>query len=146
MAASARGKTATYLCHEEFSVDTQDHEDHTFCGMMFDVCIPMGQRPVDVVRIESVWVRGALGPLTVWTTETSFQGKHETQSAWEKIYDKKHRASFKNMVEVRMHERARDCAYTRACARTFVRERRRGCAREGEQSGKHHDGYHYEQA
>jgi hypothetical protein len=24
------------LVHEQFTVDTRDHEDHTFCGVMFD--------------------------------------------------------------------------------------------------------------
>ena len=28
---------ADHIVHEQFTCDTRDHEDHTFCGIMFDV-------------------------------------------------------------------------------------------------------------
>jgi hypothetical protein len=45
-----------------------DHEDHTFCGVMFPVECKTGL-PVDHMIITSVSVRGALGPLTVWVSK-----------------------------------------------------------------------------
>ena len=33
--------------------------------------------PVEYVEIQSISVRGELGPLTVWQTPNTFQGKHE---------------------------------------------------------------------
>ena len=39
MASLIREKDAHKLVHESYSVDTADHEDHTFCGVMFDLCI-----------------------------------------------------------------------------------------------------------
>jgi hypothetical protein len=46
-------------------MDTKDREDHTFNGIMFDLEVP-DVVPIDIVRIDSVWVRGELGPMTVW--------------------------------------------------------------------------------
>lgn len=124
------------LVHENFTCDTRDHEDHTFCGMMFDVkcevemdaSAPLEQsrphthphpyhpdpphtpptppptpdphphshsrprphsqsaRPVEYIEVHSVWVRGALGPMTVWTTPDSHKGKEEEASEWERVY------------------------------------------------------------
>ena len=31
-----RPRAANYIIDESFAVDTNDHEDHTFCGIMFD--------------------------------------------------------------------------------------------------------------
>ena len=30
---------ADYTVDESFAVDTRDHEDHTFCGIMFDLIV-----------------------------------------------------------------------------------------------------------
>lgn len=65
MAALNRPTNATYEIHENVTVDTQDNEDHTFCGIMFPIkCKDL--LPVDHLVIKSVAVRGHLGPLTVW--------------------------------------------------------------------------------
>ena len=32
-----RQRTAAQLCHESVEAETQDHTDHTFAGIMFDV-------------------------------------------------------------------------------------------------------------
>ena len=34
-----RQRTAAQLCHESVEAQTQDHTDHTFAGIMFDVRI-----------------------------------------------------------------------------------------------------------
>ncbi|KAG7364458.1 hypothetical protein IV203_037660 [Nitzschia inconspicua] len=67
MAAFNRPTNATYTVHENVTVDTQDNEDHTFCGIMFPVkCKEL--LPIDHLVIKSVSVRGRLGPLTVWVS------------------------------------------------------------------------------
>ena len=70
-------------------VDTQDREDHTFCGVMFDLQV-RSQRPIDFVQIEQLWVRGGLGGMTVWATQGGFANKHEDESQWTKVYEKHH--------------------------------------------------------
>ncbi|OEU05991.1 hypothetical protein FRACYDRAFT_257077 [Fragilariopsis cylindrus CCMP1102] len=65
MAALNRPTNATYETHENVTIDTQDNEDHTFCGIMFPIkCKDL--LPIDHLVIKSVSVRGRLGPLTVW--------------------------------------------------------------------------------
>jgi len=65
MAALNRPKKATYEIHENVTIDTQDNEDHTFCGVMFPIkCKAL--LPIDHIVVKSVSVRGRLGPLTVW--------------------------------------------------------------------------------
>jgi hypothetical protein len=36
--ALVRSAIADYEVHEQFQVDTQDNEDHTFCGIMVREC------------------------------------------------------------------------------------------------------------
>ena len=89
MAALIRPTIASYDVHESFVVDTQDHEDHTFCGVMFDVqCKDV--LPLECVLVESLWVRGRLGPLTVWTTKGTFRGRHEEPDRWKRVYAGEH--------------------------------------------------------
>mmetsp|Transcript_39932 Transcript_39932/g.125245 ORF Transcript_39932/g.125245 Transcript_39932/m.125245 type:complete len:350 (-) Transcript_39932:144-1193(-) len=92
---------ADELVHETFTCDTRDHEDHTFCGIMFDLACET-ERPVEYIEISSVHVRGALGPMTVWTTPGSFSGKHETEEAWTKVYSETHARSHDELVELRL--------------------------------------------
>ena len=65
---------------------------------MFDVsCDTM--LPVEYVEIQSISVRGELGPLTVWQTPNTFQGKHEEMEEWTKVYDATHPPS-REMTEL----------------------------------------------
>lgn len=93
---------AAELVHESFSVDTSDREDHTFCGIMFDCqCRPNPSGPIDYIEVQSVAVRGKLGPLTVWRTlEGGHAGKHETAEAWTKVYEANHSPSKNKFVEL----------------------------------------------
>ena len=76
MASLTRPSVASYSVAQHYDAETHDHEDHTFCGVMFDVqCKDV--LPLECVLVESLWVRGRLGPLTVWTTEGTFRGRHE---------------------------------------------------------------------
>lgn len=114
MAAFNRLKKATYQLHESVSVDTQDNEDHTFCGIMFPIkCKDL--LPVDHISIRSLAVRGQLGPMTVWISkeESELPARNNrrsqrnrnnnntntnnatsvfclTKSHWNKIYEKDH--------------------------------------------------------
>ena len=56
---------ANYYVSESHEVDTGDYEDHTFCGVMFDIKCKGDDIPLDCLIISSIWVRGALGPLQV---------------------------------------------------------------------------------
>lgn len=89
MASLLREKAAHYVKHESYMVETRDREDHTFCGIMFDLQV-RSRRPVAFIQIEELWVRGGLGGMTVWATPGGFTGKHEDESAWTKIYEKDH--------------------------------------------------------
>lgn len=90
---------AEHLIHERFTCDTRDHEDHTFCGIMFDVRCDC-DLPLEYVEIQSISVRGALGPLTVWHTPDTFRGKHEDRTAWVKVYEAQHAPSRETMVDL----------------------------------------------
>mmetsp|Transcript_36980 Transcript_36980/g.89162 ORF Transcript_36980/g.89162 Transcript_36980/m.89162 type:complete len:402 (-) Transcript_36980:64-1269(-) len=101
MAALTRATKANYVIHDRISAETSDREDHTFCGIMFPIkCKDI--LPLDHVIINSISVRGALGPLTVWVTkeenlngEISMSKKH-----WTKIYEKSHAPSFITYCEL----------------------------------------------
>eukprot|EP00629_Pelagomonadales_sp_RCC1024_P017657 CAMPEP_0119269806 /NCGR_PEP_ID=MMETSP1329-20130426/7060_1 /TAXON_ID=114041 /ORGANISM="Genus nov. species nov., Strain RCC1024" /LENGTH=320 /DNA_ID=CAMNT_0007269807 /DNA_START=145 /DNA_END=1104 /DNA_ORIENTATION=- len=57
-------RQASYEVHETHDMLTQDHEDHTFNGVIFTVeCL---DRAVERVVVRGVAVRGELGPVTVW--------------------------------------------------------------------------------
>lgn len=91
-----RPKLANHLIHESFTVDTRDHEDHTFCGVMFDigsVGFDTGRVPVEFLEVDSVSIRGDLGPITVWTTTNSYKGKEHNAEAWQLVYERTHEPS-----------------------------------------------------
>jgi len=92
-----RPKVANHVVHESFTVDTRDHEDHTFCGVMFDVrCRAAGTdggAPLEFLDVNGISVRGLLGPLTVWSTAESYKGKEHMQDAWELVYEREHEPS-----------------------------------------------------
>jgi len=71
MAALNRPKEATYVVHESVTVDTDDREDHTFCGIMFPIKAK-SDLPVRRLVINSISVRGELGPITVWVTKDDY--------------------------------------------------------------------------
>ena len=56
-AALLRPRSATYTVSESYEVDTPDHEDHSFCGIMFKLeC--KDDLPVDFIEVTSLSVRG----------------------------------------------------------------------------------------
>lgn len=77
MAALTRPTEANYVMHEKVTVDTTDREDHTFSGIMFPIkCKDI--LPVSQIVINSIAVRGRLGPITVWLTNDNVSTVPET--------------------------------------------------------------------
>lgn len=90
-------QTALNYTHEAFEMTTSDHDDHAFCGIMFDVSFDAKDMPVDCFQIEDIAVRGGLGQITVWSTEQSWKGKHNRTSKWKLLYDEYHDASYRTL-------------------------------------------------
>jgi len=101
MASLRRETKANYVIHDMIQAETTDREDHTFCGIMFPVkCKDI--LPVDHVIINSVAVRGALGPLTVWVTkDENLNGEISmSRKNWTKVYERVHSPSFVGYSEL----------------------------------------------
>ena len=92
---------ADYVAHEAYTVDTRDHEDHTFCGIMFDV-ISKDILPVESIEITHVWVRGALGPMTVWVTEGGHGDRFDAKAHWIKVYEGTQKPSRHELVPLKL--------------------------------------------
>jgi len=80
------------LCTEHvMHSNDQDREDHTFCGIMFPVkCKDI--LPINQVVINSIAIRGGLGPITVWVTnddDTTAMGTTASISHRHPIHAKK---------------------------------------------------------
>ena len=69
----------------DICVRSNRQQDHTFCGIMFNVEV-LDDLPVDHVQINSIWVRGALGDMSIYTTPEGWEGKHERDKEWIKLY------------------------------------------------------------
>lgn len=96
-----RPKIANHMVHESFTVDTRDHEDHTFCGVMFDICCRAdGGVPLEFLQVSALSVRGDLGLMTVWTTRNTFRRREHAQDQWEKIYEMTHPPSPNEFVKL----------------------------------------------
>ena len=106
---SAQGELAEALEYQSFTADTQDREDHTFSGIFFEVSAS-DELPLKYVEIHSLWVRGELGPLTVWSTPDGLVSRVPKQQkvldpeAWTKIYERTHEGSFEDFVELKLEE------------------------------------------
>lgn len=88
------------------ATDTRDHEDHTYNGIMFLVKC-QSVLPLMFIEISEIWVRGDLGPMTVWTTPDTFEDKHEHEENWDKIYDTNLRPSRDTLVPLTLTEPVR---------------------------------------
>lgn len=99
MASMDLPKTASYTISELYEVDTGDYEDHTFCGVMFTIKCK-SDLPVELIQIDSISVRGGLGPLTVWQTPDTFVGKNEDKNSWQQVYEGHHEQSYDFVVKL----------------------------------------------
>ena len=105
MAASSHlERIANSYTHESFEMTTLDHDDHSFCGIMFDVRVDGKDMPVDCFQIEEVSVRGGLGKITVWVTDQSWKGKHNRRTKWKLLYDEFHTPSYRNLQSLKFRE------------------------------------------
>jgi hypothetical protein len=73
--------------HESLQHDTVDQQDHSFSGIMFDIS-SNESLPVDLLQLESVWVRGGLGPMSVYVTKEpgSFFKCYSDTDSWKRVY------------------------------------------------------------
>jgi hypothetical protein len=97
-------KVANNYTHESFEMSTLDHDDHSFSGIMFDICVTSKDMPVDCYQLEEVSVRGGLGQITIWMTEQSWKGKHNRKSKWKLLYKKFHEASYQTLQALKLDE------------------------------------------
>ena len=78
-------QAAERLATNEVLADTEDQEDHTFCGIMFAM-EALDKLPMLFVEIQALSVRGRLGRVSVFFTEKHFQDKFENASAWRRVF------------------------------------------------------------
>jgi len=78
--------SSAQLVHQSFTVDTRDREDHTFSGIMFDIEAKHGQG-YEYLEVDTVFVRGYLGGMTVWITPDSHQEKYDDPDEWTRIFE-----------------------------------------------------------
>ena len=90
---------ADYIVEKSFEAETQDFEDHTFCGIMFDLQTKQ-VLPLEFIEISSIWVRGGLGPLTVYWTKDTHVDKSATSKEWTQVYAAVHKPSPHALVEL----------------------------------------------
>jgi len=76
---------ADYTVHESFEVQTSDYEDHSFCGIIFDVVVK-DLLPVEYLEIRSVSVRGMLGSMSVWWCEGTHEGYFDDRERWNQVF------------------------------------------------------------
>jgi len=58
----------------------------SFCGIMFDLRAK-ATLPVEYVEVHSVWVRGELGPVSVYYTNGSHEDKFDKPDEWTKVFE-----------------------------------------------------------
>lgn len=77
---------AEFTVPADFHVDTHDHEDHTFSGIMFAVSAKeAASLPVKFIEIQSVWVRGGLGEMSVYYSPDGFISKETSPEYWNTV-------------------------------------------------------------
>mmetsp|Transcript_16642 Transcript_16642/g.51829 ORF Transcript_16642/g.51829 Transcript_16642/m.51829 type:complete len:295 (+) Transcript_16642:237-1121(+) len=101
MSSLLLAERADYLVHDSYTVETEDHEDHTFNGVMFDVAT-LRTRPVDAVVVDAIYVRGGLGAMTVWSTPDGRAGKEQSQEHWSCCFQQKVASSFHDFKRLQL--------------------------------------------
>jgi len=101
MSALLLKKQAEYLVHDSYTVETEDHEDHTFNGVMFDVEV-LERRPVQALVVDSIHVRGGLGQMSVWCVEGGRRGVEEKPNAWTRHFSRHVNASWRDFTSLKL--------------------------------------------
>jgi len=99
--ALKRAKVANYMVQNSYNVDTRDYRDHTFSGIMFDIHCK-DDLPMEYIEIREIWVRGNLGPMTVWTTPNTFQNKRQSRREWKLVHNKRHCPSMQKLKSLKI--------------------------------------------
>jgi hypothetical protein len=99
---SQRPKLADYVTDLSYQVETEDREDHTFFGMMFDL-EAKSEVPIEHVVLTEIMVRGDLGHVTVWWTPGSFHAVKTKKEMWTCVYDAAHAPSFDEYTALAIH-------------------------------------------
>lgn len=93
--------------HKVTELTTSDREDHTFSGIMFNI-ETQHDLPLAYVKVDSFWVRGALGPVSVYITNAptpaGYRGLHDDPDSWRKVFDRNLSPSLYTLVELRLEE------------------------------------------
>jgi hypothetical protein len=100
--ALCRTKAKSQVVHQQERIQTNDHKDHLFSGVMFDVeC--NDTCPLEFLEISSIWIRGDLGPITVWALPGGLGERIYEPSyseGWQLIYEKTHSSSPTKLVQL----------------------------------------------
>jgi hypothetical protein len=99
---SQRPKLADYVTDLSYQVETEDRQDHTFFGMMFDL-EAKSEVPIEHVVLSEIAVRGDLGHVTVWWTPGSFNPVKTKKDAWTCVYDAAHPPSPARYAALQIH-------------------------------------------
>eukprot|EP00670_Eutreptiella_braarudii_P028892 CAMPEP_0174376618 /NCGR_PEP_ID=MMETSP0811_2-20130205/118766_1 /TAXON_ID=73025 ORGANISM="Eutreptiella gymnastica-like, Strain CCMP1594" /NCGR_SAMPLE_ID=MMETSP0811_2 /ASSEMBLY_ACC=CAM_ASM_000667 /LENGTH=114 /DNA_ID=CAMNT_0015527941 /DNA_START=26 /DNA_END=366 /DNA_ORIENTATION=+ len=93
--------------HELLTADRGWLTGHTFCGIMFDLEVLSADTtkiPIHSLKITSVSVKGTLGPMGVYSTPDSYEGKHQRAEQWTQHYEEEHGPSRDALQELQFDE------------------------------------------
>ena len=95
-----RKQSAAYTVENSYLATTVDNEDHTFNGIMFNICIDSAF-PIRYIELHAFSARGRLGPITIWVTKENqdFRAVLEDKESWERVYQHNHTPSTRKFVE-----------------------------------------------
>merc|ERR1719359_2082577 len=99
---SQRPRIADYVTDISYQVETEDRQDHSFFGIMFDL-EAKNDLPIEHVLLTEIMVRGDLGHVTVWWTPGSFHPVKTRKDAWTCVYDAAHAPSFDTYTGLLIH-------------------------------------------
>mmetsp|Transcript_32194 Transcript_32194/g.63771 ORF Transcript_32194/g.63771 Transcript_32194/m.63771 type:complete len:298 (+) Transcript_32194:212-1105(+) len=102
MAASSFIRSTSKIQYDqEVTLVSPDHQDHTFCGIMFDIMCAE-DTPITHLYITSLSVRGGLGDVSVYATkeEVSYNSLHNRSGRWECVFSGRLPASWRNYTEL----------------------------------------------
>jgi hypothetical protein len=95
-----RKQSAAYTVENSYLATTVDNEDHTFNGIMFNICIDSAF-PIRYIELHAFSARGRLGPITIWVTKENqdFRAVLEEKESWQCVYQHNHTPSTRKFVE-----------------------------------------------
>ena len=95
---------ATPRWQRSMTLNSSDNQDHSFCGIMFDIKVN-DDAPLTMCYITSICVRGSLGPVSVYRTnefDSSYNGKQLEPGEWTVVFSEHCRPSWKKYRELKL--------------------------------------------